>query len=154
MTTTRNVTERELTDETLDSREGEYDSAVAAHDLALKLRDLGADDSNYGLELYERRAMELINDAERRRAPQHNGQEMLFDEDAILRLGDGRSVRLGQVDDPTQLDRAHAVRTRQFAGQVTSHAAWTESYLKWREAMVATGRPLIEAVPFTLRPEK
>jgi hypothetical protein len=136
--------ERELAEAALARPTGEYDPAMIAHSLALDLREI--DDENYALELLERRALELINDVERSRAPRNDGQQVLFDEDAILQLGDGRSVRLGHIDDPTQLDRAHVVRTRQHAGQVVSYAAWTTSYIEWRGAMIETGLPLRDAI--------
>jgi hypothetical protein len=138
--------ERELADAVLAGTTGEYEPAVLAGELAQRLRELGDADTTYGLELLERRALELINAAERARAPRHDGQQMLFDDEAILQLGDGRSVRLGQLEDVAQLDRAHAVRTRQHAGQMVSQAAWVTSYVEWRRAMIDTGLPLREAI--------
>jgi hypothetical protein len=138
--------ERELAERVLAPLAGEYDPSIAAAELAVMLQELAETDSTYGLELFGRRALALINEVERSLAPRHDGQQMLFDEAAILQLGDGRSVRLGHVDDPAQLDRAHAIRTRQHAGQVVAYAAWTTSYIDWREQMVSSGLPLRDAL--------
>jgi hypothetical protein len=138
--------ERELALAVIDAQHGEYAPANVSHELAVVLRDLADDEPTYGLELFERRALELINAIERSLAPRHDGQLVIYEANAILQLGDGNSVKLGDLADPRQLDRAHAVRSRQHAGQVVAYAAWAASYIEWRQAMVDTGLPLREAI--------
>jgi len=136
--------EYELANRLIDEKNDEYDRANLDDRLAGELR--ARSEPGYDDALYLERAIAINDAVERNRAPRHDGQRVLFDVDAVLALGDGRSVRLGAIRDRSQLDRAHATRTRQYHGQTVAYAAWTESYIAWGDAMDSTGLPLAQAI--------